>query len=90
MVFGSEAVLATNIAFQAPRVENYNKENSDQAWLVELDSLEDERLVSCVWIATYLDSVQRYYNCNVNDQFFVVEDLVLRKKQKTNEMHKLS
>ena len=48
MVFGSESVLPADIAFRAPRVENYNKENSDQAWLVELDSLEEERLVSCV------------------------------------------
>ena len=55
-----------------------------------MDNLEEERLVSCVWMAKYLDSMRRYYNCNVNDQFFVVEDLVLRKKQKTNEMHKLS
>ena len=90
MVFGSEAVLPANIAFRAPRVENYNKENSDQAWLIELDSLEEERLVSCVQTAKYLDSVRRYYNCNVNHRFFMVGDLVLHRKQKTDEMHKLS
>ena len=55
-----------------------------------MDSLEEERLVSCVWIATYLDSVQRYYNCNVNDWFFMVGDLVLRKKHKTDGMDKPS
>ena len=57
MVFGSEAVLLANFAFQAPRVENYNEENSDQAWLIELDSLEEERLVLCVRTAKYLDSI---------------------------------
>ena len=57
MVFCSEAVLPADIAFRAPRVENYNDENSDQAWLVELDSLEEERLVSCVQMAKYLDSM---------------------------------
>jgi hypothetical protein len=57
MVFGSEAVLATNIAFRAPRVENYNEENSNQAWLIEVDSLEEERLVSCVRTVKYLDSM---------------------------------
>ena len=31
MVFGSEAILPADIAFQACRVENYNEENSDQA-----------------------------------------------------------
>ena len=38
----------------------------------------------------YLDDLRRYYNRNVNDQFFVVGDLVLHKKQKTDRMHKLS
>jgi hypothetical protein len=42
MVFGSEAVLPADIAFRAPRVENYNEKNSDQARLVEVDSLEEE------------------------------------------------
>ena len=71
-------------------MENYNEENSDQAWLIEVDSLEEERLVTCVRMAKYLDSLRRYYNRNVNDQFFVVEDLVLHRKQKTDGMHKLS
>ena len=90
MVFCSKAVLPADITFWAPRVENYNEENSDQARLVELDSLEEERLVSCVQTMKYLVNMRRYYNYNVNDQFFVVEDLVLRKKQKTDGMHKLS
>ena len=66
------------------------KKNSDQAWLIELDSLEEERLVLCVRTAKYLDSMRQYYNHNVNDRFFMVGDLVLRKKQKTDRMHKLS
>jgi hypothetical protein len=48
MVFGSEAILLADIAFRAPRVENYNEENSDQARIFELDSLEKERFVSSV------------------------------------------
>ena len=67
MVFGSEAILPADVAFRAPRVENYNKENSEQAWLVEVDSLEEERLVTCVRMAKYLDVLRRYYNHNVND-----------------------
>ena len=54
-------------------MENYNEENSDQAQLVELDSLEEECLVTCVRTTKYL-------NRNVNDRFFVVGDLVLRRK----------
>ena len=55
MVFGSKVVLASDVAFRALRVENYNEENSDQAQLIEVDNLEEEHLVSCVWVAKYLD-----------------------------------
>jgi hypothetical protein len=34
--------------------------------------------------------MRRYYNHNVHDRFFVVGDLVLCKKQKTDGLHKLS
>ena len=80
MVFSSEAVLVDDVAFRAPRVENYNRENSDQAQLVEVDSLEEECLVTYVQTTKYLDGLRRYYNHNVNDRFFVVGDLVLRRK----------
>jgi len=33
--------------------------------------------------------MRRYYNHNVNDRFFMVGDLVLNNKHKTNMMHKL-
>ena len=57
MVFGSEAVLPADVAFRAPRVENYNVENSDQARLIEVDSLEEVRLVIYVRTAKYLDGL---------------------------------
>ena len=31
LVFGSEAVLSIDVAFRAPRIENYGEENNDQA-----------------------------------------------------------
>jgi hypothetical protein len=34
-------------------------------------------------------SLRRYYNCNVKDIFFVFGNLVLRRKQKTEGLHKL-
>jgi hypothetical protein len=80
MVVGSEAILPLDVAFRAPRVKNYNEENSDQARISELDSLEEERLISSVQMAKYLDNMRRYYNHNVHDRFFVARDLVLRRK----------
>jgi hypothetical protein len=48
MVVGSEAILPPDVAFRARRVENYNEENFDQARISELDSLEEEHLISSV------------------------------------------
>ena len=67
MVFGFEAILLADVNFRAPRVENYNEENFNQAWLIELDSLEEECLVTYVRMAKYLNVLRRYYNRNVND-----------------------
>ena len=80
MVFGSEAVLPADVAFRAPRVENYNEENSDQARLIEVDNLKEEHLVTYVRMIKYLDGLRRYYNRNVNDRFFVARHLLLRRK----------
>ena len=57
MVFGSEAVLPANVAFRAPRVEKSNEENSNQAQLIEVDSLEEECLVTYVQTTKYLDDL---------------------------------
>ena len=47
-VFRSEAMLPANVAFRAPRIENYDEENNDQARQDDVDRLEEERLVTCV------------------------------------------
>jgi hypothetical protein len=71
-------------------VEHYDEENSDRAQLDDVNCLEEEHLVTYVRMAKYLDGLRRYYNCNVNDRFFMIGDLVLHWKQKMDGMHKLS
>ena len=50
----------------------------------------EERLVTCVRTTKYLEGLRRYYNHNIQERAFVVGDLVLRTKQKTEGLHKLS
>ena len=64
-MFGSEAVLPADVAFRAPRIENYDEENNDHARQDDVDRLEEERLVTCVRTAKYLDSLRKYYNRNI-------------------------
>jgi hypothetical protein len=90
MVFGSEAVLPANIAFQSPRVENHDEERLSEARELEVNCTEEHCLDTCAHMAKYLEGLCRYYNRNVKDKFFIVGDLVLRRKQKTEGLHKLA
>jgi hypothetical protein len=89
MVIGSEAVLPADIAFQSPRVENHDQERSNEARELKVNCAEEQRLDTCVCMAKYLEGLRRYYNRNVKDRFFMVGNLVLRRKQKTEGLHKL-
>lgn len=90
VLYGSEVVLPTEVAHQSPRVENFNEETSNDARELDIDALEERCLDTCAQNVRYLASVRRYYNHNVKDRLFVVGDLVLRRKQKTTGLHKLS
>jgi len=41
-------------------------------------------------MAKYLEGLRTYYNRNIHERSFVVGDLVLHRKQKTDGLHKLS
>jgi hypothetical protein len=90
MVFSSEAVLPADIAFQSPRVENHDEEKLSEARELGVKCAEEHRLDTCARTAKYMEGLHRYYNRNVKDRFFMVGDLVLRRKQKTKGLHKLA
>ena len=90
LVYDSEAVLPTDIAFRAPRVEHYNEEQAAAVQTEDVDRSKEERLITCICIAKYLEGLRRYYNRNIKGRSFAVSDLVLHRKQKTEGMHKLS
>ena len=58
-------MLPADVAFRAPRIENYDEEKNDQARQDDVDRLKEERLVTCVQTAKYLDSLRKYYNRNI-------------------------
>jgi hypothetical protein len=90
MVYGAEAVLHVDIAFRSPRVENFDKDRSDEAHELEVNCSEERRLDSYVRTSKYLVVLRRYYNRNVKERLFVVRDLVLKWKTNQEGMHKLS
>jgi len=90
MVYGTEAVLPSNMTFGSPRVENFDQSSTDLARELEVNCTEEKRLTSWLRTAKYLEAIRRYHNWNVNDRCFVVSDLVLKWKTSQEGMHKLS
>jgi hypothetical protein len=90
MVYGAEAVLPDDIAFQSPRVNNFDKDRSNESRELEVNCSEERWLDSCVCTTKYLTVLCKYYSKNVKERFFVVGDLVLKWKMNQDGMHKLS
>jgi hypothetical protein len=90
MVYGAEAILPAKIAFWSLRVKNFNEDRSDESWELEVNCSEERWLDSYVRTAKYLAVLRKYYNKNVKERFFVVDDLVLKWKTNQDSMHKLS
>ena len=55
LVYDSEAILLVDIAFRAPRVENYNEEQAAAVRSEDIDRAKEERLITCVHTAKYLE-----------------------------------
>jgi hypothetical protein len=90
MVYGAEAVLPADIEFRSPRVKNYNEDQVIEQCELEVNSAEERRLHSCIRMAKYLAVLQRYYNKNIQERFFVVGDLVLKWKTSQDGVHELA
>jgi hypothetical protein len=65
MVYDAEVVLPADIEFQSPWVENYNEDQVTEQQELEVNSVEERRLDSCICTAKYLAVLRRYYNKNV-------------------------
>ena len=48
MVYGSKAILPADIAFRAPRVENYDEERAMAVRTEDVDRAKEERLITCI------------------------------------------
>ena len=71
-------------------MENYDEQQATVVWTEDVDRAEEERLITYVCTAKYLEGLRRYYNRNIKGRSFAIGDLVLRRKQKTEGIHKLS
>jgi hypothetical protein len=63
---------------------------TDNSRRVDIDGLEEARCAALVQSARYLEGIRRYHDRNVKERSFNVGDLVLRRTQNMEGLHKLS
>ena len=78
MVYDSEALLPSHIAFGAPRIQNYDENEAKAARCADIDSIEEHHLTASIQHARYEQQLWRYHDRNVHEHDFNVGDLVLR------------
>ena len=90
MVYGSEAILPTDLDYGAPRVRAYNEQVAEASLEDAMDQLNEARNVALLRLAKYQQALRRYHNCQVRGWAFNVGDLVLHLVLSNKDRHKLS
>jgi hypothetical protein len=89
LVYGSEAVLPTDLAFGATCIQHYEG-TTEETRKVDLNSIEEHCVAALMQHTRYEQQVRRYLDRNVRERSFNVGDLFLRRIQTTTRMHNLS
>jgi hypothetical protein len=49
LVYGSEVVLRTDLAFGAPRIQHYKEGTTEETHKFNLDNIEEHRVAALMW-----------------------------------------
>ena len=90
MVYGSEAVLPTDLDYGAPKIRAYDEQGAEASHQDAMDQLDEARDIALLWSAKYQQVLRRYHNRRVRGRSFNVGDLILRLVQSNKHRHKLS
>ncbi|KAD7477151.1 hypothetical protein E3N88_00287 [Mikania micrantha] len=79
LVYGSKAVLPTEMVVPTARSSLQNLESNKEILSEDLDSINELRDIARIRMATYQQKIAKSYNKNIRIQRFQVGDLVLKK-----------
>ena len=90
MVYGSKAILLTDLDYGAPRISAYDEQGAEASHEDAMDQLDEAYDIAVLRSAKYQQALRWYHNRWVWDRAFNVGDLVLRLMQSNKDRHKLS
>ncbi|KAD5317516.1 hypothetical protein E3N88_17462 [Mikania micrantha] len=79
LVYGSEAVLPTEMVIPTARSSLQNLESNKETLSEDLDTIDELRDIARIRMATYQQKIAKSYNKNIRIRRFQIGDLVLRK-----------
>jgi hypothetical protein len=79
LVFGSEAVLPTEMVIPTARTSNQDPAGNDSNLFIDLDTIDELRDQARIRMAAYQQRISGSYNKNLRLRRFQVGDLVLRR-----------
>ena len=84
MVYGAEAVLPSEVRYEAPQVVAYTEARSNTAVEDSMDLLDEARDIVAARSAVYQQGLRNYHSRRVRHRAFTKGDLVLRLKQESH------
>jgi hypothetical protein len=90
LVYGSEAMLPTEVEYKSFHVQHFNEEQFDDSQVDDLTRLEELREAAVIQLAKHQQAMWRYHSWNMCSCSFQVGDFILRKIQTTKYQHKHS
>ncbi|KAD5317941.1 hypothetical protein E3N88_17887 [Mikania micrantha] len=79
LVYGSDAVLPTEMVVPTARSSSQNLESNKEVLSKDLDTIDELRDIARIRMATYQQKIAESYNKNIRIRRFQVGDLILRK-----------
>ena len=87
LVYGTEAVLPSDLLHNVPRVELFSKAEAEQAHQDAVHLLEEEREMALIQLTIYQQDLRRFHARNMKGRAFQEGDLVLRVDQQKPHKH---
>ncbi|XP_034592676.1 uncharacterized protein [Setaria viridis] len=79
MVYSTEAILPSDVAFGAPRIQYYEEGEMEKSQRLDIDSLEEHRVAALIQHAHHKQQIRCYHNRNVKELSFNIGDSVLHR-----------
>nr|CAE02879.1 OSJNBb0022F23.16 [Oryza sativa Japonica Group] len=90
LVYGSEAMLPSELRHQSTRVQKYSNEDQEEQRNVDVNLLEEHRERVAVRAANYQQALRRYHEKRIRARILSIGDYVLRRVQSQAGRNKLS